>query len=342
MAVYTPLSESDIAAFLTRYNVGELVSFSGISEGVSNTNYLINVIPSVVEGSNGDKDPSTRKLLAQDDTKKYILTLFEKHYRLEDLPYFTAVMQWWRARGIVCPEPLSMKDGRVLSVLKEKPAILVSFLEGAGVNKITLDHVSQVGKLAAQMHIAGMDFAPTRENRLSLSGWEKLIDDIGPRADEIDEGLFRFICDEYNYLSEHWPSGLPSGPVHADLFPDNVFFTKVFGRAPELSGVIDFYFACHDFWAYDLAICINAWCFDERHRFVPERAQAMMAAYTDMRPLTPEEEAALPLLLRGAAMRFLLTRAYDTLNPEEGAQISLKDPMEYAVKLKFFQEGKFR
>ncbi len=313
MAVYTPLTGQDIKAFLSQYDIGDLASFEGIAEGITNSNYL------VVTG------------------KKYILTLFEKRYRLEDLPYFAALMEGWGARGIRCPQPIKTKDGRTLSALKDKPALLVSFLEGGGARKITLEHVSQLGALAADMHIAGADFPHVRANGLSLSAWETLIDNIGRRADEIEAGLYRLISEEYNYLSEHWPHGLPSGPIHADLFPDNVFFNKTFGRAPALSGVIDCYFSCNDFWAYDLAVCVNAWCFDDRHRFVPERVQALMHAYADIRPLEREEEASLPLLLRGAALRFLLTRADDALHPEPGAVLTLKDPLEYVKKLAFFQ-----
>jgi homoserine kinase type II len=268
---------------------------------------------------------------------KYILTLFEKRVRLEDLPYFTAVMEWWHGRGISCPQPIKMKDGRALSALKEKPALMVSFLEGAGVEKITLDHMPQLGRLVADMHITGMDFPYQRGNGLSVKGWEAIIDKIIDRVEEIEAGLRALINEEFNYLSEHWPEGLPSGAVHADLFPDNVFFDKQFGKKPVLSGVIDFYFSCHEMWAYDLAICVIAWCFDERRRFVPERAQALMKSYIEQRPLTPEEEASFPLLLRGAALRFLLTRAHDWIFREPGALVTPKDPMEYAAKLRFFQ-----
>ncbi len=313
MAVYTQLSHDDIAQFLMHYDIGALADFKGITEGVSNTNYLLHTAD-----------------------EKYILTLFEKRFKLEDLPYFTALMEWWHSKGIHCPLPIKMRDGRVLAALKERPALLVSFLEGSGVHKIQNEHVFAVGQLAAQMHIAGMGFPYQRPNALSLSGWEQIIDHIAERADEIAPGLKKLISEEYNYLSEHWPTTLPSGPVHADLFPDNVFFD----RNRKLTGVIDFYFACHDMWAYDLAICVNAWCFDDRHRLVPERVQALMQGYNDMRPLTQEEEACFPLLLRGAALRFLLTRAQDALFPAEGADITPKDPLEYVAKLEFFQKYK--
>jgi homoserine kinase type II len=315
MAVYTSLDQKDIELFLAQYDIGELVSFKGIAEGIENTNYLVTT-----------------------NRAKYILTLFEKRVNIEDLPYFVALMEWWSKRGIVCPEPIKMKNGRALSALKEKPALIVSFLEGEGVTKITVDHMLQLGKLTANMHVAGMGFPHSRQNSLSVKGWELLVDKVVDDADTIDPGLRKLINEEFNFLSEHWPQTLPSGPIHADLFPDNVFFHKTFGKAPVLSGVIDFYFSCNDFWAYDLAICANAWCFDDRHRFVPERAQALMAGYNDVRSLAQEEEASFPLLLRGAALRFLLTRSYDWLNPASGALVTPKDPMEYVAKLTFFQK----
>ena len=314
MAVYTHLTKADISEFLAQYDIGVLENSKGIAEGVSNTNYLIETAEA-----------------------KYILTLFEKRFTLEDLPYFVALMGWWHGCGIVCPQPLPMKDGRVLSALKERPALLVSFLDGEGVTKITLDHIAQLGTLVAKMHVTGMEFPHRRANGLSVTGWEQILDATADRLDEIAPGLRKIISEEYNYLSEHWPQELPSGPVHADLFPDNVFFNKTFGKRPTLSGVIDFYFSCHDFWAYDLAVCVNAWCFDERHRLVPERVQMLMHYYNDQRSMTPEEDAAFPLLLRGAALRFLLTRAQDWLFPEPGAEVTAKDPLEYLAKLQFFQ-----
>lgn len=311
MAVYTHLTHNDIADFLTHYNVGELTSFQGITEGVTNTNYLLHV-----------------------SGQKYILTLFEKRFELADLPYFVSLMEWFSARGISCPEPIKMRDGRVLAALAERPALMVSFLEGAGVEprKITPAHLFELGQMVAKMHVAGMGFPHMRKNGLSVAGWEAIIDHVAPRADEVASGLRSLISEEYNYLSEHWPQDLPAGPIHADIFPDNVFF-----REKEISGVIDFYFACHDFWAYDLAIVVNAWCFDDRHRFQKDRVSALMQGYNDIRPLTQEEEASFPLLLRGASLRFLLTRTQDALYPAEGAEITPKDPLEYVAKLQFFQ-----
>ena len=313
MAVFTPLSHPDIQEFIARYEVGALVSAQGITEGVENTNYL-------VETTQG----------------KFILTLFEQRSKLDDLPYFSELMQWMAAREIPCPLPIKKRDGGVLSALKEKPAMMVSFLEGSGVGMIRNEHLPQLGKLVADMHMAGMGFPHRRENALSVAGWEALIHHIDGRADTIEPRLDALMAEEFRYLRECWPGELPSGPIHADLFPDNVFFQRERGAA-KLSGVIDFYFACHDAWAYDLAICVNAWCFDDRHRFVSERAQALFAAYNDARPMNEEETQAMPILLRGAALRFLLTRTLDWLDTPSSAQIVKKDPLEYAAKLRFFQ-----
>ncbi len=325
MAVYTHLSRNEIADFLSCYDIGELQDFSGITEGVSNSNYLL-----VTANKTADE--------TSESANKYILTLFERRYQLEELPYFVALMQWWRANGINCPLPLTMKNGRVLSALKERPALLVSFLEGAGVEarRITAEHLFQLGAIAARTHISGIDFPHQRKNGLSLSAWENMIDKLYEKADSIAPELHKTISREYNYLSDNWPDALPSGPIHADLFPDNVFFDC----NKKLSGIIDCYFACNDFWAYDLAIIINAWCFDERQRFIPDRATALMQGYNELRSLTVEEEAALPVLLRGASLRFLLTRSIDWLETEEGAAVNRKNPLEYLSKLQFFQNYK--
>lgn len=369
MAVYTPITEPELRDFLAQYELGELVGFEGIAEGVSNTNYLLSCgAHGVSTGSPACPEPAQPLHGPQDD--KYILTLFESATKLEDLPYFTALMEWWSKRGIVCPKPIPMRDGRMLAALAERPALLVSFVEGEGVRKISLEHMTQLGRLVAQMHVAGMGFPHVRANALSIDAWGGMALDVRGRADEIEMGLADFMRDEVNDLSEHWPQGLPGGPIHADLFPDNVFFSTApsplagegwvggstpygsllkssnrlpltpshKGRGIYLSGVIDFYYACNDAWAYDLAICVNAWCFDDRHRLVPERVQALMAAYNDVRPMADEETHAFPLLLRGAALRFLLTRTRDWLAGKGDAEMTLKDPLEYVAKLKYWRQ----
>lgn len=317
MAVYTPLTEPELRGFLAQYDLGELVAWKGIAEGVENSNFM-------VETAQG----------------KFILTLFEKRTKLEELPYFLHLMEWMHERGVICPLPVRSREGRALHALKDKPAAMVTFLEGGGVDTIRLEHLPQLGEFMARAHLAGAEFPHERANALSVEGWAELIEKIGGRADEIAPDLAGMIREELIHLAEHWPSGLPGGPIHADLFPDNVFFVRARGGFT-LSGVIDWYFACNDAWAYDLAIVINAWCFDARHRLVPERVAALMQAYTDARALTPEEERALPVLLRGAALRFLLTRAHDKLFHPEGAVVTPKDPMEYVAKLQFFQQHRW-
>ena len=202
--------------------------------------------------------------------------------------------------------------------------------------RITPEHLSQIGAYLAKMHLAGAGFPHPRRNALSVDGWQALADQLDARIEQDFPGITALIDAALSRLSTAWPEGLPSGAVHADLFPDNVFFLRERGGW-KLSGVIDWYFACTEMWAYDLAITINAWCFDSRYRLVPEHVAALMQAYTDVRPLTPEEEEAMPLLLQGAALRFLLTRAYDWLGTPEDATVTRKNPQEYIDKLTFFQ-----
>jgi len=308
MAVYTPLSKNEIRAFLAHYAVGTPVSARGIAEGVSNTNYLVQA------------------------DKRYILTIFESRADPKDLPFFMDLTSWLAERGIPAPRPIRAKNGKTILPLKGKSAALVEFLEGKNNPNITLYHMRQLGTLAAHMHLAAKDFPRKRANALSLSGYKELFAKIEKRCDQIKPGLAKTIRDELTYLQKNWPKDLPSGVVHADLFPDNVFF-----KQDELSGVIDFYFACNDFWMYDLMICMNAWCFNGVHTFLPSRAKALLQAYHKVRPITQKERKAMPLLARAAAMRFLLTRSYDWLNPVAGAVVTAKDPMEYLEKLAFHQ-----
>lgn len=318
MAVYTRLSHTDIAGFLEGYDIGTLREFKGIAEGVENTNYQLTT-------EKGGKP------------QNYILTLFEQRVDVADLPFFLGLTEWLAERGISCPRPVRSRAGETMRQLGGKTAAVIQFLEGRGNPHITPRHLELVGGLIANMHLAAQGFTLTRQNALSLTGWQTLFARFAPQADRIAPGLEAAITDELLHLVHHWPKNLPAGIIHADIFPDNVFFIDGHTDRPELSGIIDFYFACHDFWIYDLLICLNAWCFDSRHRFVPERAQALLSAYNAVRPVTPEEKAAMPTLARGAAMRFLMTRAHDWLIRVEGALVNPKDPMEYVAKLRFHQ-----
>jgi homoserine kinase type II len=312
MAVYTDVSDEELQAFIATYDIGALTSFKGIAEGVENSNYLVHT-----EGG------------------PYILTLYEKRVRPEDLPYFLALMEHLAARGISCPLPVKDREGRALKELAERPAALISFLEGVWVRRPSLAHCTGLGQALARFHLAGADFPMRRANSLGLPGWKALFASIGNSADEVVRGLAGEIEREFGYLEASWPSGLPEGVIHADLFPDNVFFL-----GDRVSGLIDFYFACNDLIAYDVAICLNAWCFEPDASFNVTKARALLQAYERERKLTEAELTALPTLARGAALRFLLTRTYDLLNTDRNALVRTKDPNEYLRKLRFHQRVK--
>lgn len=315
MAVYTEVSDEELEEFVAGFDIGEVVSFKGIAEGVENSNYLL-----------------------QTDIGSYILTLYERRTRPEDLPFFLGLMEHLAARGLACPTPLHGRDGRALRELCGRPAAIVTFLQGMWPRRIQAAHCGPLGAAMAEMHVKGADFAMTRANDLSVTGWRPLFEQARARADEVKPGLAGFIEAELAALERDWPTDLPKGLIHADLFPDNVFFLPDRAtREERVSGLIDFYFACTDFLAYDLAICLNAWCFEPDGAFNATKARLMLSGYRKVRPLSRAELAALPLLARGAAMRFLLTRLYDWLNTPAGAFVKRKDPLEYYRKLRFHQ-----
>ncbi|MBA4097618.1 MAG: homoserine kinase [Rhodospirillum sp.] len=312
MAVYTEVPDNELRAFMEQYEIGEVMACKGIAEGVENSNYLLHT----TQGS-------------------YILTLYEKRVRREDLPFFLGLMQHLAAKGLNCPTPLNGKDGTALRELCGRPAAICSFLEGMWPRRPNERHCHLLGAALADLHVKGRDFAMQRPNNLSLSGWQELAAKTAARADEVEAGLAKLIADEVRYLEEHWPQGLEIGTIHADLFPDNVFFL-----GDKLSGLIDFYFACTDFLAYDLAVCINAWCFEGDGSFNVTKAQKMVRGYDSHRKIPAAEIAALPILARGSALRFLLTRLYDWLNHPPGAFVQPKDPLEYRRKLSFHRQCK--
>jgi homoserine kinase type II len=242
------------------------------------------------------------------------------------------------ARGLACPTPIAGHDGQTLRTLCDRPAAIVSFLSGVWHGRPNPDHCAALGEAMAAMHLKGGDFALTRPNSLSVAGWRPLFEAIRPRAAEIAPDLETLVEAELAYLEPHWPRDLPVGLIHADLFPDNVFFLGDREHGTErVSGLIDFYFACSDLLAYDIAICLNAWCFEVDGAFNATKARQLLGGYRRLRDLSEPELAALPLLARGAAMRFLLTRSYDWLNTPAGAMVKRKDPMEYVRKLRFHQ-----
>lgn len=312
MAVYTDVSDEELADFIASYRVGALTSYKGIAEGVENSNYLVYT-----------------------EAGRYILTLYEKRVARADLPYFLALMEHLAARGITCPVPVHDRQGRTLRELAGRPAALVTFLDGVSVRRPNIGQCALLGEGLARFHLAGENFPMQRANSLSLSGWVPLFAAIGSGADQIIPGLGAEIERELGHLTQHWPADLPQGVIHADLFPDNVFFL-----GPRLSGLIDFYFACNDMLAYDIAVCLNAWCFETDASFNVTKARALLQAYEGVRALSPDELDAMPTLARGAALRFLLTRTYDRLNIDEGALVKPKDPSEYLRKLRFHRRVK--
>jgi homoserine kinase type II len=307
MAVYTEIGDDELRAFAALYDIGEVLSCKGIAEGVENSNYLL-----TTERSN------------------FILTLYEKRVARADLPFFIALMDHLAHHGVACPTPLRARDGEALRELCGRPAAIVTFLNGMWPRRIEPFHCAALGSALAQLHLAGEAFAMARPNALGVAGWHALYESCCERAGELQPGIAAELGEELAVLEASWPHDLPSGVIHADLFPDNVFF-----RDRALSGLIDFYFACTDFLAYDIAICLNAWCFEPDASFNVTKARLLVASYRAARPLTAAELMALPLLARGSALRFLLTRLYDWLNQTAGALVRPKDPIEYLKKLRF-------
>ncbi len=310
MAVYTEVPDDALAAFVESYGLGDLLSYKGIAEGVENTNYVVHT----------SKGP-------------FILTLYEKRVREEDLPFFLGLMEHLASSNITCPTPVRDREHRILRELAGRPAALVTFLEGLWIRRPKTVHCAALGENLAQLHLAGLNFNMTRANSLSVQGWRPLYESFSEDADQVTPGLAHQIKKELTHLEAHWPAELPEGIIHADLFPDNVFFLD-----DKVSGFIDFYFACKDMLAYDLAICLNAWCFESDNSFNITKARALLKGYQKIRNIEKEELEALPLLARGAALRFLLTRVYDWLNRSSSAFVQPKDPMEYLRKLHFHQQ----
>ena len=309
MAVYTEVSDDDLARFVADYDLGEVLSYKGIAEGVENSNYVLKT-----------------------EAGSYILTLYERRVNPADLPFFLGLMDHLAAKGIPCPTPIKARDGQALRELAGRPAAVVSFLDGVWPRRVTPQHCAELGQAMARLHVAAADFSKTRANALSVASWRPLLAACASRAHEVKPGLAAMLAPELDWIEREWPTGLPTGVVHADLFPDNVFF-----RGEMLTGMIDFYFACNDILAYDLAIGLNAWCFETDRTFNVTKARRLIAGYRRVRDLVPAEVASLVRLARGSALRFLLTRLYDWLNTPADALVRRKDPLEYVEKLRFHQ-----
>jgi homoserine kinase type II len=307
MAVYTDVSDDALTDFLGEYEIGGLVAFRGIAEGVENSNFSLRTTA-------GD----------------FILTLYERRVDPLDLPWFLGLMRHLASRGLNCPLPVAGRDGEALRMLCGRHAAITTFLPGIWPRRVQQAHCAPLGEALARLHLAGADFAPVRPNALGPASWPPLLEKCAGRAGEVQPGLAAELAAAAAAILAGWPADLPRGHIHADLFPDNVFFLD--GR---VSGLIDFYFACTDLLAYDVAVCLNAWCFEPDFAFNATKARAFLRGYDQMRPLLDAERAALPVLARGSALRFLLTRLYDWLNTPEGALVTRKSPLDYLRRLRF-------
>ncbi len=307
MAVYTDITDAELESFLQAFDLGRALSFKGIAEGVENSNFLL-----------------------ETEAGRFILTVYERRVQEDDLPFFITLMQHLASRGFPCPTPISDRKGEVLQRLRGKPAALCSFLTGVSVRRPSVAQCREAGIGLARLHVAASGFKGRRPNALGQPSWGPLFSDQRPAAERLRPGLSRQIDDDLAMLALSWPRDLPAGVIHADLFPDNVFFIE-----SRFAAAIDFYFACDDALAYDLAVCLNAWCFEPDGAFNITAGRALVAGYQSLRPLSPAERAGLPILAHGAAMRFFLTRLVDWGRADEGALVRPKDPSEYERKLNF-------
>ena len=307
MAVYTKLEHQEVRQFLEQYNINNLKDYKGITEGVENTNYLI-------------------KTSEQD----YILTIYEKRVDENDLPFFINLLSNLSENKFPCPKPIANKNNQKINKIKNKNAALVTFLSGQSKNKITSEECFEIGKITAQLHEITKKFNVSRKNNLSIESWQNIFEKTIKQKIDLDETIIKKTNNYLNFLKDNWPKNLPQGIIHADLFPDNIFFTN-----NKVSGIIDFYFACNDFFAYEIAICINSICFDTNSTFNMTKAKNLIDGYSSIRTLSTEEKKFLPILSMGAAMRFFLTRLHDFYHTDNKADVKIKDPFEYFKKIEF-------
>jgi homoserine kinase type II len=305
MAVYTDISDDELAKLLADYDLGQPLAFKGIAEGVSNSNFLL-----------------------ETEAGRFILTVYEARVAVEDLPFFLGLMRWLADRGFPSAAPVADRSGAVLKTVRGKPCAIVAFLPGLSVRRPTVAHCREAGEGVAALHRAAEGFGLRRANDLGQAAWAPMFAPLTEAAEGLKPGLAATIRADLARLAANWPSGLPQGVIHADYFPDNVFF-----RAGRFAGAIDFYFACEDALAYDVAVALNAWCFEADGSFNITAARALVSGYEAVRPLSAAERAALPVLAHGAAMRFFLTRLHDWGATPAGALVRPKDPLEYERKL---------
>ena len=315
MAVYTKLNHNKIEEILSNYNLGKLNQFKGIEEGIENSNYFLSV-----------------------EKKKFILTVYEKRVKSEDLPFFSNLMSSLNKSNFKCPAPIVNKQNKTITDFEGKKLMIVSFLEGKAKKNLSPINCKSIGIEVAKMHEITKDFKLKRENDLSIKSWRVLFDSVKDKCSKIHKDLPKLIDENLSDVEKNWPKNLPQGIIHADLFHDNIFFTQ-----NKFSGIIDFYFSCKDFLAFEIAICFNALCFDglkENLSFNVTKAKNFIDGYASIRKLTDEEKNKIKVLSQGAALRFLLTRVFDSLNTVEGAIVKIKDPIEYLKRLEFHKNSK--
>jgi homoserine kinase type II len=305
MAVYTDITDAELQALLADFDLGQPLSFKGIAEGIENSNFLL-----------------------ETETGRYFLTVYEKRVRPEELPYFLGLMRWLAEHGFPCATPIADRNGEILKTVRGKPCAMVSYLSGLSVRRPTVAHCREAGESLAWLHAAQDGFPMTRANDLGQAAWGPMFAGLHEAAEGLKPGLAKTITDDLERLEARWPKGLPQGVIHADYFPDNVFF-----QGGKFAAAFDFYFACNDALAYDIAVALNAWCFEADGSFNITAARALVGGYESRRPLSDAERAALPVLAHGAAMRFFLTRLHDWGATPAGALVKPKDPLEYERKL---------
>ena len=315
MAIYTKLSENNLKEFFLKYNLGKLLNYTGIQEGIENTNYFI-----------------------QTDTGKFILTVYEKRVEEKDLPFFMGLMKNLFDANFPSPEPIINKNGNYVTEISGKKAAVVSFLDGSAKKNLNPNDCHKIGIQAAKLHLITKNLIGKRENKLSVNSWRKIYKKVQKDCSRIHLNLTKTIEKNLDEIENNWPKNIPSGIIHADLFPDNIFF-----KDDKLTGIIDFYFSCYDFYAFEIAICLNALCFEgqkENLSFNVTKAKKFIDGYSSIKKLTEEEKKSLKILCQGAAMRFLLTRVFDYLNLTDGALVKIKDPIEYLKRLEFHNSVK--
>ena len=312
MAVYTDLSDEDLAGLIAAYDLGQPLALKGIAEGVENSNFLL-----------------------ETEAGRFILTIFEKRTKRADLPFFMDVMERLAAKGVPAPRPMRTREGGLLSDVHGKACAIITFLTGVSPKRPNAAQCRAIGVKLAEMHVALQGFPGARANALSVDAWGPLIRPRHALAYALRPGLADAVEADLTAVEKAWPRDLPQGVIHADLFPDNPLFL-----GDEVNGLIDFYFAGADALAYDLAVCLNAWCFEPRGAFNLTRGQALIGGYDSVRKLSAEERDALPVLARGAALRFFATRLADWAETPAGALVRPKDPLEYADTLGFHRSAK--